>query len=63
MFTGTCMDYASPRAAHLPFVDMGFNEVPDPGNELGVKGIGEGGACGAPPARFEPLGDDGNGGS
>jgi carbon-monoxide dehydrogenase large subunit len=24
--------------------------VLDPNNELGVKGIGEGGACGAPPA-------------
>ena len=29
---------------------MSFNEVPEPGNELGAKGIGEGGACGAPPA-------------
>ena len=50
LLTGSYMDYAVPRAAHLPFVDVSFNEVPDPGNELGVKGIGEGGACGAPPA-------------
>lgn len=50
LLTGSYLDYALPRAAHLPFVDASFNEVPDPGNELGAKGIGEGGACGAPPA-------------
>ena len=50
LITGTFMDYAMPRAAHLPWIDVSFNEVLEPSNELGVKGIGEGGACGAPPA-------------
>ena len=48
--TGTLMDYTLPRASQVPDVDVHFNEVLDPNNELGVKGIGEGGACGAPPA-------------
>jgi carbon-monoxide dehydrogenase large subunit len=50
LITGTFMDYAMPRAVHLPWIDVSFNEVLEPSNELGVKGIGEGGACGAPPA-------------
>jgi carbon-monoxide dehydrogenase large subunit len=31
-------------------MDVSFHEVLDPNNELGVKGIGEGGACAAPSA-------------
>lgn len=50
LLTGSLMDYAMPRASQMPDIDVGFNEVLDPNNELGVKGIGEGGACGAPPA-------------
>ena len=50
LVTGSLMDYAMPRASHMPDIDVSFNEVLDPNNELGVKGIGEGGACGAPPA-------------
>jgi len=50
LVTGSFMDYAMPRASQTPDIDVSFNEVLDPNNELGVKGIGEGGACGAPPA-------------
>jgi carbon-monoxide dehydrogenase large subunit len=50
LLTGSFMDYTMPRASHLPDVNVSFNEVPDPNNDLGVKGIGEGGACGSPPA-------------
>jgi carbon-monoxide dehydrogenase large subunit len=50
LLTGSFMDYAMPRATHIPWIDVSFNEVLEPSNELGVKGIGEGGACGAPPA-------------
>lgn len=50
LVTGSYMDYAVPRAAHVPSIGVSFNEVLEPGNELGAKGIGEGGACGAPPA-------------
>lgn len=48
--TATFQDYAMPRAQDLPDLAIGFNIVPTPINELGVKGAGEGGACGAPPA-------------
>ena len=48
--TATFQDYCLPRAADAPHFDLGFNVVPCPNNDLGVKGAGEGGACGAPPA-------------
>jgi carbon-monoxide dehydrogenase large subunit len=48
--SATFMDYAMPRASDLPELEIDFNVVPTPVNELGVKGAGEGGACGAPPA-------------
>ncbi len=47
---GSFMDYAMPRAEDLPPVEVSFNPVVNPSNELGVKGIGEAGACGAPPS-------------
>jgi carbon-monoxide dehydrogenase large subunit len=50
LLAGSFMDYAMPRADDMPHLDLAFNPVVNPSNELGVKGIGEGGACGAPPA-------------
>ncbi len=50
LLAGSFMDYAMPRAGDLPPLEVAFNPVRNPSNELGVKGIGEGGACGAPPA-------------
>lgn len=50
LMTGSFMDYPMPRAANMPDVDVGFHEVPEPTNDLGVKGIGEGGACASPHA-------------
>jgi carbon-monoxide dehydrogenase large subunit len=43
-------DYCLPRAGDLPELELGLNVVPCPSNDLGVKGAGEGGSCGAPPA-------------
>ena len=48
--TSTFQDYALPRAGDACDFDLALNVVPTPTNELGVKGAGEGGACGAPPA-------------
>ena len=48
--TATFQDYCMPRAADLPELTVGLNVVPCPSNDLGVKGAGEGGSCGAPPA-------------
>jgi carbon-monoxide dehydrogenase large subunit len=51
LLTGSFMDYAMPRARHVPDIKAGNNEnAPCTVNELGVKGAGEGGCCGAPPA-------------
>ncbi|HEU0070844.1 MAG TPA: xanthine dehydrogenase family protein molybdopterin-binding subunit [Alphaproteobacteria bacterium] len=48
--TASFMDYGMPRAEHFPMIGIYFNSVPSPTNDLGVKGAGEAGACGAPPA-------------
>ena len=51
LLTGSLMDYALPRASSLPSMTVAFNEAaPSATNPLGVKGAGEAGATGAPPA-------------
>jgi carbon-monoxide dehydrogenase large subunit len=47
--TGSLLDYAVPHADSLPNIRTQFQETPSPTNPLGVKGIGESGAIGAPP--------------
>ncbi|MGI9372612.1 MAG: xanthine dehydrogenase family protein molybdopterin-binding subunit [Hyphomicrobiales bacterium] len=49
--TGSFMDYTMPRADDIPDFALELNEnVPTKTNPLGVKGAGEAGATGAPPA-------------
>ncbi|MEJ2604870.1 MAG: molybdopterin-dependent oxidoreductase, partial [Gammaproteobacteria bacterium] len=48
--TATFMDYTMPRAERMPGIDFHYTEVPSPRNPLGVKGAGEAGTIGAPPA-------------
>jgi aerobic carbon-monoxide dehydrogenase large subunit len=50
LLTGSLMDYGPPRADDLPFFETATQETPAPGNALGVKGVGESGCIGAPPA-------------
>ncbi len=50
LVTGSFMDYGMPRAHHMAMIDALFNEVRCKTNDLGVKGAGEAGACGAPGA-------------
>lgn len=50
LVTGSYMDYCLPRADDLPSIETGMNEVACPHNPIGVKGAGESGATGAPPA-------------
>src|SRR5690606_20436764 len=50
LVSGSLMDYALPRADNLPKVEFAWNVVPCRNNPLGVKGSGEAGAIGAPPA-------------
>lgn len=57
LLTGSFLDYAIPHAALLPRIDVEFNEVPCKTNPLGVKGAGEAGAIGAPPAAINAMVD------
>jgi carbon-monoxide dehydrogenase large subunit len=51
LLTGSLMDYSLPRADDVPSIDLVLNEdVPCKNNPLGIKGAGEAGAVGAPPA-------------
>jgi carbon-monoxide dehydrogenase large subunit len=49
--TGSYMDYAMPRASDVPFYTVDHScQTPCTHNPLGVKGCGEAGAIGSPPA-------------
>jgi aerobic carbon-monoxide dehydrogenase large subunit len=50
LVTGTLMDYALPRAGHLPVFTVERTETPSPLTPTGAKGVGEAGCIGAPPA-------------
>ncbi len=50
LLTGSFMDYAIPRAIDIPNINFTYNEILCKSNPLGVKGAGEAGAIGAPPA-------------
>ncbi len=50
LLSGSFMDYALPRADDLPDIEVELLEVPCRSNPLGVKGAGEAGAVGSPPA-------------
>ncbi len=51
LLTGSYMDYAMPRAADLPMYTVDHSCItPCTHNPLGVKGCGEAGAIGSPPA-------------
>lgn len=55
--TGSYMDYCMPRADDLPSFDIALTETPCTHNPLGVKGCGEAGAIGAPPAVINAITD------
>jgi len=52
----TFMDYLLPTAAEVPVIEYGHIETPSPGPG-GYKGVGEGGAIGAPPAVVNAVAD------
>ena len=57
LVTGSFMDYAMPRAGDLPSFSFATHNVPCKANPLGVKGAGEAGAIGAPPAVMNAVVD------
>jgi carbon-monoxide dehydrogenase large subunit len=52
----TFTDYLVPSAAEVPAIEYGHVETPSPGPG-GYKGVGEGGAIGAPPAVVNAVAD------
>ncbi len=65
LLTGSYMDYTMPRAGDLPNLNVGTQSVLGASNPLEVKGVGEVGAIGSPPAvinavldALAPLGVD-----
>jgi carbon-monoxide dehydrogenase large subunit len=54
--TTTLMDYLLPTASDVPRIEYGHIETPSPGPG-GYKGVGEGGAIGAPPAVVNAVAD------
>lgn len=63
LLAGSFMDYAMPRAMHIPDIETDHTTTPTPWNPLGVKGAGESGTIAAPPAitnavldALQPLG-------
>ena len=57
LLTASYMDYAMPRAADLPSFNVGTTVTPCPSNPLGIKGCGEAGAIGSPPALINAVTD------
>jgi carbon-monoxide dehydrogenase large subunit len=57
LVSGSFMDYGIPRADDLPDIDVELLEIPCETNPLGVKGAGEAGAVGSPPAVINAVVD------
>jgi carbon-monoxide dehydrogenase large subunit len=57
LLTGSLTDYCLARAEDLPAIEFAYNVVPCRTNPLGVKGAGEAGAIGAPPALVNAVVD------
>ena len=55
LMTGSLLDYAVPRAEHVPKIRSLFQETPSPTNPIGVKGIGESGSIAAPPCMVHAV--------
>ncbi|WOS62506.1 xanthine dehydrogenase family protein molybdopterin-binding subunit [Sinorhizobium fredii] len=57
LLTASYLDYAMPRADDLPSFVVSTSNTPCPNNPLGVKGCGEAGAIGSPPALINAITD------
>jgi carbon-monoxide dehydrogenase large subunit len=57
LVTGSYMNYTMPRAADLPSFTLGTHVTECTHNPLGVKGVGEVGSIGVPPAVINAVVD------
>jgi carbon-monoxide dehydrogenase large subunit len=55
LLSASYMDYAMPRADDLPSFELHHTTTLCPGNPLGMKGCGEAGAIGSPPALINAI--------
>ncbi len=55
LITASYMDYCMPRADDVPSYNLMTTETLCPGNPLGMKGCGEAGAIGSPPAVINAI--------
>ena len=55
LLSPSLMEYGLPRATDLPAYEVGLHEAPTATNPLGVKGAGENGCLGAPPAAINAI--------
>ena len=57
LLSGSYMDYTMPRADDVPSYSVNHHSTECPGNPLGMKGCGEAGAIGSPPAVINAITD------
>ncbi|PDT82073.1 xanthine dehydrogenase family protein molybdopterin-binding subunit [Sinorhizobium sp. BJ1] len=57
LLTASYLDYAMPRADDVPSFKVSTSNTPCPNNPLGIKGCGEAGAIGSPPALINAITD------
>ena len=57
LLSASYMDYTMPRADDLPSFEVATSETLCPGNPLCIKGCGEAGAIGSPPAVINAITD------
>ena len=57
LLTASYMDYTMPRADDIPSFKLSTHETLCPNNPLGMKGCGEAGAIGSPPAVINAITD------
>ena len=57
LLTASFMDYCMPRASDLPSFQVSTSTTLSPSNPLGIKGCGEAGAIGSPPALINAITD------
>lgn len=57
LLSGSFMDYCMPRADDIPNIRISMNGTPATANPMGMKGCGEAGAIGAPPAVINAITD------
>ena len=55
LISASYMDYAMPRADDVPSFEVSTTETVCPNNPLGIKGCGEAGAIGSPPAVINAI--------